>query len=90
MPEFTADQAILVAKAAGLDVAPLEEQVRRQAEGHDAATLESRIRELETRLEAAQQPAPQQPHEQLAEALHNAQSKWTTLGELGGQDGQAA
>jgi len=90
MAEFTADQAILVAKAAGLNVAPLEEQVRRQAEGDDVATLESRIRELETRLAAAHPPPQQQPHEQFAEALHNAQSKWTTLGELGGQDGEEA
>lgn len=46
------------------------------AEAQDAAEVQS--------------VTPRQAHELLAERLHAAQSRWTTLGGTGGPDGQAA
>lgn len=84
--------AIALAAAAGFDTAALEKQLP-----HSPEALQAQIGELEKRIEqlGAQTtegqgaPAPA-PHEQLAEALNAAQSRWLTLGEMGGQDGEAA
>ena len=87
---FTPEQALLVVKAAGLDPAPLEEQIKRRERGHDVAALETRIAELEQRLEA-QQSSPKDPDrefaERLASELHRSQSQWYSVGGSGGQNG---
>ena len=89
--EFSAEDAILVARAAGLDASALEEQVGHRAKGPDAATLEARIRELEAKVED-QQPTPPDPQPDFAEhyaaALQMAQSRW--LGHEEDTDGEAA
>jgi hypothetical protein len=86
---FTPEQAILVARAAGLDTSDLEAQ----AKSPDSAPTEElvkRIEELEAKLESAQ-PKPADPASQYASALHKAQSRWMTLGDsTGGPDGEAA
>jgi hypothetical protein len=89
---FSAEEAILVARAAGLDTSALEAQVKRQAEGHDVETLASRVAELEAKLEVQQSP-PQDPRREFAEgyarALRKAQSEWFSPTDEGGTDAAA-
>jgi hypothetical protein len=48
---ITAEQAVLAAKAAGLDASPLEEQIRHRETGdEDPGTLRARIAELEAEI----------------------------------------
>jgi hypothetical protein len=86
---FTPEQAILVARAAGLDTSDLEAQTKRP-EGPANEDLQKRIEELEAKLEAAK-PTPAGSASQFASALHKAQSRWMTLGDsTGGPGGEAA
>lgn len=86
------DLAVALAAAAGLDPSDLKAQIARQQAGDDDPhKLRARIAQLEQELAAgarettprpgdeAERPAPQ-PHELLAQRLHDAQSEWTTLG----------
>jgi hypothetical protein len=73
---FTAEQAILVAKAAGLDVSDLERQGKQPA-GSNA--LRTRVKELEQQLEELAAKQEPQGHEhqfvnRLAGGLAESQS----------------
>jgi hypothetical protein len=56
--QFTAGDAILVARAAGLDTSDLERQAHEG--GGDVAALHARLDEVEQRLTASSQPAGEQ------------------------------
>jgi hypothetical protein len=97
------DLAVALASAAGLDPSDLKAQIARQQAGDDDPDkLRARIAQLEQELAAIvgsemsrdvadeTEPTAPQPHELLAQRLHDAQSEWITLGGPGGSgDGQA-
>jgi hypothetical protein len=77
---------IALAAAAGLDPAPLQEQVEQDEQrvaSEEITALKSRIAELEAKREA-EQPPPPDVHREFADRLRDAQSKWFHIG--GGQD----
>ena len=93
------DLAIALAAAAGLDTSDLKAQIAREQSGDDDPDkLRARIAQLEQELatrvgkETSSGPADKteptapQPHELLAQRLHDAQSEWITLGGRGGSD----
>jgi hypothetical protein len=82
---FSADEAILVAKSAGLDTSDLERQTQRSETDAD---LQDKVASLEEKLrEMRQQPSPEQQRmaiaESLRDALNDSLSKWH---DTGGQD----
>jgi hypothetical protein len=92
--------AVAMAKAAGLDASPLEEQIKRREAGDDEAEkLRARVAELEAQVEAADARGkasgvePIAPQQQFAEhfrdAINRARSPWYSTSELGGDDGEA-
>lgn len=91
---FTAAQAILVAKAAGLDVRDLERQTE---ESESANALPDRVKELEAQLVALTEKQRQQPslaEQQLAQGRRMVDAmqrqKVGPYGWIGEQDGPAA
>jgi hypothetical protein len=81
--QFTPEDAILVARAAGLDTTDLERQAQ---EGGDVAALQARLDEVEQRLAASSHRADEEPppiaggeqrfaHEMLAN-LNKSRTPW--------------
>jgi hypothetical protein len=94
---ITPEQALLAVKAAGLDPhKSLSEQLNGPAQLDEQPVKGWVTEAIGEAMGAAGQgaaagPTPPQPHERLAKQLHDAQSRWITLGGPGGSDdGQAA
>jgi hypothetical protein len=89
-PTIDPAAVIALATAAGLDPAPLQEQVEQDEQrvsSEEITALKARIAELEAKREA-EEPPPPDVHREFADRLREAQSRWLHI--PGGQDGSQA
>ena len=89
--EFTPEEAVQVAKQAGLDTSELEAQVARRADsGPD--DLAAKLDRVEQALQRSQPPATREQQDQelgraMLEHLNRSTSKWTEFNEIGARRG---
>ena len=80
---ITTEQAVLAAKAAGLDASPLEEQIRSQGDGGEADRLRARVAELEAQLagEGDGTPGADRPGQAILDGINAARTPWVRFGQ---------